>query len=133
MRRAVSEDASARVPEFVRHRDQLGALNDLERERHIGGSWNAGHVTGRLGRICALTPLVVRFLLSESSGLIWNYAALNHTLPRRHTQRRVVILKVPRGRIQYLPDAVQIRLAVRRARNAAWPLRPDGNCQKQSS
>src|SRR5207245_976998 len=121
------------VAELVGHCDQPGVLNDLERKRHVGRPGNTGHVAGGLGRIIGVPGLEVFSFLGERGGLIWNFAALDYALPRRHPQGAIVVLKVPRGGAQHLPEAVQVGLAVGRARNASRRrLRPGGWRQKES-
>src|SRR3989442_14402381 len=119
MRRAVGEDAPPRVAELVGHRDQLRVLNDLERKGHVCGPGNTGHIAGGLGRIIDVPGLEVFSFLGERGGLIWNCAALDYALPRRHPQRTIVILEIPRRGAQHLPEAVEVGLAVGGARNAA--------------
>src|SRR5262249_46572558 len=119
MWRAVGEDASARVTKLVGNCDQLRILNDLEWKRHVNRAGNAGHITGRLRRIAGLSTLKVFLFLREGRGLIWNFAALDHTLSRGRTQRRIVILEIPRSSVQYLPNAVEVGLAVGCARNCS--------------
>src|SRR5438105_4358889 len=116
---AVREDAASRVAELVGHRDQLGILNNLERERHVRRARNTGHVARGLSRITRVAALKVFFFLGERRGLIWNFAAVDDALSRRHPEGTTVILKIPCGGVQYLPEAVQVGLAVERARNAS--------------
>src|SRR5512138_2915173 len=102
MRRAVGKDASPRVAELIGHRDQLWILDDLEWERHVGRAWNARHVTSGFSWIGARPLLKIFLLLGERGGLIWNFAALDHTLPRRYTQGGIVIFKIPCSGVQNL-------------------------------
>src|SRR3989442_3224036 len=133
MRSAVREDAPPRVAVLVGHRDQLGILNDLERERHIGGPGNTGQVAGGLSRIIGLPTLEVFPFLRERGGLIWNCAAFDYSLPRMHSQVTIVILQIPCGSAQHLPDAAEVGLAVGRAGNASRRrLRQGGERQKKS-
>src|SRR6266850_7377938 len=129
----VSEDAPPRVIELVGHGDQLGVLNDLERERHVGGAGNTGQIAGGLARIIRVATLKVFPFLRERGGLIWNFAAFDYALSRVHPQGTIVILEIPCGGAQHLPDTAEVGLAVRRTRNASCrPLRPGGERQKES-
>src|SRR5712691_6128819 len=65
-------------------------------------------------------------ILRERPRLVRNLVSLDHPLPGRHAERRGMILDVPGRGVQDLPDARQVRLAIRRPRNGTTlpPLSP---------
>ena len=142
-------DVARRARVFIRDEDGLRALEDLERIRHVGRARHAGQIALDLG-IRRQPVLLVLFLLREASGLYGISSPSTTPMPGRHRadraerqdrgrrhrpvrtraqrQRRTrhVHLNVPVGLVIRLPDAVQIRMAVRRSRRpvgggACWP------------
>src|SRR5437660_8536122 len=128
---------------LIGHEDiRTRSLDDLKGKWHVGGAWNAGHVTLQF-RIAHGVPLLVLadiseralfevlFLPGERLRLIGNFAAFNDALPRRtggictvdfrmRSGLCVVVLQIPICRNKSLPDSVQVRMAVCHAR---WPVR----------
>ncbi len=97
------------------HRDQLRRLENLEREIKVHDARDAGYVAfrERVGRLAV--PEIFGPLL-RSGGLIGNLAAGDYRASRDHVEAGDVILQVGRGTTFGLPDALQVRFAVGRAR-----------------
>ncbi len=105
------------VDVFIKDRDILARLKNLEREGHQVGARNAGQkafgIGIRFGPILEV-PLPFR----QGFGLVGNFAAHHYAQARRNAQAPAVILKIiGRGRFR-LPGALQIRLIV--GRGGAW-------------
>ena len=110
----VHEDVAGRVEVFVEDRHVGRRLHDVERVWHVGDArhpWQEALCLGVGGQAI----LEVFLFLGERPRLVRNVVSLDHALTRRHTQRRLMVLKVPRRRAQDLPHAGQVGLAIIRA------------------
>ena len=134
----VHEDRPHGALVFVDHQDLVAVLEDLEGERHVVGARHAGTeaLQLRVTRVEAVrivgdlhehAVLEVVLLLLERLGLIRDGAALDDAharglgTPRAHdvvvrTGLGVMGFDVPVRRVDRLPDPIQVRLAVFRAR-----------------
>ena len=115
MRVAVHVDVAKRVVVLVEDVDLVRLLDDLKRIRHVGDARHAGEQALGVG-IERRATRVVLLLLLECPGLIRNVIPFDHASAGRHAESRIVILNIPRGRVQDLPDSLQV----------GWPLRPRG-------
>ena len=111
MRVAVHVDLANRVVVLVEDVDLVRLLHDLERERHEGDARHAGEETSRF-RIERRALLRVLPLLRERFRFVRNLVAGHHAAAGGHAKARAVIQKIPRGGIEHLPDALNIRLTV---------------------
>ena len=117
----------------------VAALEDLERKRHVGSARHPRQVA--LDLRVAIEPLLPVLVANfERLGSVRNHAAFNHARaaghrahcpevhhflgghrtvrprPERHCMPRGMCLKVVVGRVQRLPDSIQVGVAVGRAR-----------------
>ena len=67
-------------------------------------------------RISGQAFVEVLLFLRRCPRLVRDLVALDNALPRWHSQPGMVVLKVPRGCVEDLPDALQVGLAVGCAR-----------------
>ena len=114
-------DRPDRARIFVQEHDVLGALDDLKRERHVGGPRHAGQIAFDL-RIERQLVREIRAALLQSFGPIRNLTTFDHAETARHgttrtelgaePRRRGVRFDVPVGCVDGLPDAVEIGVAV---------------------
>ena len=99
---------------LVQDGDFVGLLNDLKRMRHVRDARNSRKVA--LGfRIERRAIVEVRLLSGQGRGLIRD-RSFHDTAPGGHTEARTVILEIPGSRVEHLPNALQVRLPIRRAR-----------------
>ena len=116
MSAAVGMDRPDRVDVFVQQHQIFRRLDDLKRKGHVGEPRHARQVALRF-RIGGRPVLEVLLLLRGRPGLIGDLVAFDDTLSGGHALLRAVILNVPRGGVRDLPEAGEIGLPVRRARN----------------
>ncbi len=100
-----------RVDVLVKKGHLIPALHDLKRVRHVRDARNAGQVTLGFG-VGRLAVLVVLLLLQQRRGRVRDFVALNHTFASGNTKPRAVVLNIPCGGVDDLPDALDVRLAV---------------------
>ena len=93
----------------------LRRLENLKRKVQIHDSRDARQVAFR-ERIGRLPILKILGLLLRGPGLIRDCAARDNRPARQHIEARRVILQIGSRAAGRLPDALQIRLAVGRAR-----------------
>src|SRR4029450_4028947 len=108
MRAAIQRHEAMDVDVFVDDQDVVRELGDLKRKWHIRDAWHARHIAFRF-RIEGRTLFEVLLLLRQGPLLIWNVIALDDTLSRRHAESPGMILNIPRGSVERLPDAFQPR------------------------
>jgi hypothetical protein len=111
------------------HRNRLWSLEDLKREIQIHDARHAGYIA-LVERVCLLPILIVFGLLGSRPRLIRDFAAVDNGTAGGHIKARGVILKIGRRGTGRLPDAFEVRLAIRRARQC--PLR-SGSALRTSS
>ena len=114
---AVRVDGAVHLRPLERDRDVLGRLVEVEGERHVHDPRHAGHVA-LLERIRRLLVGGVLQALCRGLRQVRDRASLDHASSRRHPVARDVILQAEGGGIPYLPHALQVGLAVRRARHS---------------
>ena len=112
---AVHEDVACRVRVFAEDSDVGRRLHDLKRVRRVH---RAGHAEQPAFRLCILSRLLAEVLLlrGKHPRLVWNLVPFDDALARGHAEARRMILQIPVRRTEGLPHAVQIGLAVPRAR-----------------
>ena len=115
-RDAVRVNRSMHLRPLERDRDVLGRLIDVEGERHVHDPRHAGHVA-LLERIGGLLVCGVLQPLCRGLRQVRDRAPLDHAPSRRHPVARDVIFQAEGGGIPYLPHALQVWLAIRRARH----------------
>ena len=98
--------------ELVGERDGLRGLSDLKRIGHVGDARHSWQKTVRLGEIGGLAIGEVFLLLCQSRGQVRDLVALHDAQSRGDAQLPRVVLNVPGGRIQGLPDTVEIGLSI---------------------
>ena len=108
---------------LVEHRDVGRRLHDLKRVGHVGDARDARLVAFRLGVRGAAVRVVLLFL-RQRLGRVRNLVALDDSLPGGNAERGGVILDVPGGGVEHLPDAGEVRLAVGGSRNRRLSLSP---------
>src|SRR2546421_1313224 len=114
MRVAVHVDEADHAGVLVQDGDLVGLLHDAERIRHVGETRHARQ-NALVLRIERLAVLEVLLLLRERLGAVGNLVPLDHATACGNTEARAVILQVPGGGVQHLPDALQVGLALARA------------------
>ena len=115
MRSAVGVNQPVVQLPFEGHGDDLRRLENLKREIQIHDPGNARHVAfrewiGRLPVLKVLGPLL------GGPRLIRDYAARDNRPAGQHVEAGDVILKIGSRGAGRLPDALEVRLAVGRAR-----------------
>src|SRR5688572_16579388 len=107
------------MDELVQEPDRRGRLEDLKRERHVGDAGHAGQEALE-DRIRGVAARVVGFLLFQRRGQVGDLVAVDDALTRGHTFFSGMILDVePRAVVHHLPEAGEIRLAVRSTWNGS--------------
>src|SRR2546421_8221577 len=114
MRVAVHVDEADHAGVLVQDGDLVGLLHDAERIRHVGETRHARQ-NALVLRIERLAVLEVLLLLRERLGAVGNLVPLDHATACGNTEARAVILQVPGGGVQHLPDALQVGLPLARA------------------
>src|SRR6185436_12507528 len=108
----VHEDVADGVVELVEDVDLVLRLQDLKRKRHVGDARDARQVALRF-RIRGRAVRVVLLLLRQRLRPVRDLVPLDNPLACGHAERRAVILDVPGGGARHLPEAGDVRLAVR--------------------
>ncbi len=103
---------------FERHRNRARRLENLKRKVEVHDPWHAGNVA-LPERVGLQAILKVRRFLRERRRLIRNRAAAHDDRSSSlHVVSRNVILQIRRGGAGSLPDAFEVRFAIRRAGQA---------------
>ncbi len=110
---AVHVDLADGVVVFVEDVHLVGLLHDLERERHERDARHAREITLRF-RIERRALRFVLFLLRQRLRFIRQLVSRDHAFARGHAEPGAVILKVPRGGVEDLPDSLDVGVAVSR-------------------
>ena len=131
MRAAVGVDQAIVQRPLERHGDGLGRLEDLKRKIQIHDPRDAGHVA-LPERIGLLPILKVLRLLRGGPRLIRDLAAGHNRPAGQHVVSRGVILKIGCRGAGRLPDALEVRLAVGRARQRLRRIRRRHECAAQN-
>ena len=115
----IRPDPAKGMAVFVRDDRQFRRLEDLKRVRQVGNAWDTGQVT-ITQRVSGHPILVIVRLPGRCPRLVRDLQPLHDTLPPRHSLLSIVVLKIPGGRREGLPDTTQVRCAVR----CTWELTP---------
>src|SRR5262245_9118417 len=94
----------------------IASLKNMEWEFHIHNARHARHKTLVQG-VRFLPDGKVFLLLCRSPRLIRDLISFDHAASRRHAMPGHVILEIVGSTTSNLPDSLEVRLAVRRARN----------------
>ena len=100
---------------LVNDGDLVGLLDDLKRIRHVGDAGNSRKIALAF-RVERRALFEVHLLLRERRRLIGDGAPFHHATPGGYAEARAVVFEVPRGRVEDLPDALQVRMPVPGAR-----------------
>ena len=118
---AVHTDDTAGAGKFVSHHNIRRRLDDLKRIGHIRGTRNAWQITLHF-RIQLHPVLSVFLLFFRCPRLVRNLVALDYTRPAGNAESRAesshrswgrrMILNVPVGRVECLPNTIQVGFAI---------------------
>ena len=114
---AIEPNVPRRMDVLVQDGDLVRRLHDLERVRHVVDARRADHEAFRLG-IGGLPVAVIHLAPGKCQRKIGNLVAFDDALPRRDTEFSGMVLEIPDSSIHRLPDALEIRLSIDRARRA---------------
>jgi len=125
-RRTVDVDRTDGTGELRHHQDGVGRLHDLHGIRHVHHARHAGQITLHFGVLAQRVGGVLPFH-RKGVRLVRNRAVHDHTCAWRNrvgcaelqdrTRSRFMRLEIPVGRVERLPEPVEIRLSARRARS----------------
>jgi hypothetical protein len=89
----------------MKDRDPFSLLNDSKRMRHIRDAGDTREMALDF-RVECLAILEVLLLPGERRWLVRDLVPLDHAFPGRYAQPRAVILNVPSGCVEDLPNAL---------------------------
>ena len=112
--RTIRVDRADRVDILVDDHHRVSSLKNLKGIGHIRDARDARQITLSYG-IGSQAVFKVLLLLRRGPRLVGDFIPFNHALPCRNVKLRMMVLNVPRGGVENLPDALQVRPAVRRA------------------
>src|SRR2546426_6942086 len=96
---------------FVHDHHGVGELKNLERKGQKRHTWYTRQVTLALG-ILSRPFFKILLPFRQRRRQVRNATTLHDTEPARHSQTRGMVLNVPRGRVEGLPNAHQIGLTI---------------------
>src|SRR3970040_1593710 len=117
---AVQKDVANGMQVLVEDRDLVATLHDLKRKRHIGDARDAWQETPGL-RIHGMTIPEVLVFLCQRGWQIRNLVSVDDPCTCGDAQLRMMILNIPCGGVQRLPDPLHVGMTVWRARRRICP------------
>src|SRR5438094_4731050 len=102
---------------FRKYDYRIRRLQNLKRVWQIYGSRKAGKIT-LFHRVGGQAIFEILFLLGQRVRLVGNFSTFNNTESRRYLVSTSVVQKIPVRRVADLPNALQVGVAVRRARRS---------------
>nr|ABZ06408.1 hypothetical protein ALOHA_HF4000009L19ctg1g5 [uncultured marine microorganism HF4000_009L19] len=120
VRTAIHVDGASDMHILVQNQHTVGKLQNLKRIGHIRDAGHPGHIALGFG-VCGPAAVKVLLFFRQRPRLIGNLIPLHDASPGGHSQSPRMVLNIPRGRVEDLPNALQVGLAVDRAwRRIRW-------------